>query len=124
MTERMERLLLGLVLLALLVLDVWELYVAFVSFMFLEALTPWRLPVLVNLLRKNKPAESKTGSQRFGFEAERLMRLAMGSLLLVTIFFLPHQFWIMNWIIATFMAVAGLVGVCPSVIFFRWVGFR
>jgi hypothetical protein len=129
MSERIFRLILGATLLVLIYVDYAPLYYAFIGLLFFEGITNWRIPILINRLRFGHDyigdtPESGSEKARFNFEAERVMRLAFATILIPAIFFLPEDLWYLNWLIAAFLTLAGLVNFCPSVVTLRLIGFR
>ena len=56
--------------------------------------------------------------------AERAMRLVFAAALVPAIFLLPRDLWFINWIMAAFLTLAGLVNFCPTVVSLRYIGFR
>lgn len=134
MSERVFRLILGamlfiaLTLSALLETEV-PVYIVFVIIGF-EAVTNWRIPIIVTRLRygKNYKEFLKTPSPRNRFlgkvEAERFLRLAV-------IFFVSLPFFIplvyiefIPWFVATALTLAGVTNICPMVMFLRFAGMR
>lgn len=129
MSERTFRLILGSSLLALIYIDYLPLFYVYLFVLFFEGITNWRIPVLINRIRygqdylPNQPAPDHQNA-RFNFEAERAMRLVFGAVLVPAIFLLPRDLWFINWIIASFLTLAGLVNFCPTVVSLRYLGFK
>jgi len=129
MSERTFRLILGATLLILIYIDYQPLYYPYLGLLFFEGITNWRIPILVNRLRfgrdyiAGRPEPVSEGS-RFNFEAERAMRLVFAFILIPAIFILPKDLWFINWIIASFLTLAGLVNFCPTVVTLRLIGFK
>lgn len=128
MTERMYRLTMGLILLCLLYLDIEYLYYAYIAVMMLEGITNLRVSFLVSRLRWGKNfrehLDPLRSQYKVNFEAERAMRIAFSGMLAIILFVLPEAFWPGAWALGGFVALAGLVNLCPTVITFRALGFR
>ncbi|WP_455375346.1 YgaP family membrane protein [Kaarinaea lacus] len=129
MSERTFRLILGSSLLVLINIDYKPLFYVYLFVLFFEGFTNWRIPILVNRIRygqdylTNQPAPENQNA-RINFEAERAMRLVFGAVLIPAIFLLPRDLWFINWIIASFLTLAGLVNFCPTVVSLRYLGFK
>ncbi|MCI0506928.1 MAG: DUF2892 domain-containing protein [Gammaproteobacteria bacterium] len=129
MSERSYRLVLGSTLLILIYVNYPPLYYAYIGLLFFEGITNWRIPILINRLRFGqdhiigRPALACSASA-LNFEAERAMRIVFGLILIPAIFFLPKDLWFINWIIASFLTLAGLVNFCPTVVTLRFLGFK
>ncbi|MDH3513806.1 MAG: DUF2892 domain-containing protein, partial [Gammaproteobacteria bacterium] len=61
---------------------------------------------------------------RVNFEAERALRLAVAGFLIVSYVFFNESLWFFPWFIGFALFGAGLSGICPMVMGFRWLGFR
>jgi hypothetical protein len=129
MTERTFRIILGAILLAALYFD-WRLVIyGYIVVLTFEGITNWRIPILVSRLQGNYAAGSacalSPGDQaRFNFEAERALRLAVAAFLVVSYVLFNKELWFFPWFIGFALFGAGLSGICPMVMGFRWVGFR
>ena len=129
MNERTFRLILGSTLLLLIYLDSMPLYYAYIGILLFEGITNFRIPILINKFRYGKNVamsveDDATQPPRINFEAERAMRLVFALVLIPAILFLPKDLWFINWIIASFLTLAGLVNFCPTVVALRLIGFR
>jgi len=129
MTERTFRLILVNGLLLLVYIDYTPLFYVYLFVLIFEGVTIWRIPLLINKIRYSTatvPNQSAPDNQhsRFNFEAERAMRLVFAAVLIPAIFLLPRDLWYINWIIASFLTLAGLVNFCPTVFTLRHLGFR
>jgi len=128
MNERTFRLILGSTLLLLIYLDSMPLYYAYIGILLFEGITNYRIPILINKIRFGTDvamsAENVTQPSRINFEAERAMRLVFALILIPAIMLLPRDLWFINWIIASFLTLAGLVNFCPTVVALRLIGFR
>jgi hypothetical protein len=129
MTERTFRIILGAVLLAALYFD-WRLVIyGYIVVLTFEGITNWRIPTLVSRLQDNSTAGSDCAlspgeKARINFEAERALRLAVAAFLVVSYIFFNKELWFFPWFIGFALFGAGLSGICPMVMGFRWVGFR
>lgn len=119
---------LGGVFLALLYIDYFPLYLAYIALLLFEGITNWRVPILVSRLRYG--ADYPIGKEpifenyRWDFEAERAMRLVFGVVLIITLVLFPNELWFFNWLIPAFLTLAGLVNYCPIVASLSWIGFK
>ena len=131
MSERVYLILVGVTLLAFLYVDVNELIYGLSLLMVLEGVTNWRVPLLMQRARN---VQLDTGlmvldvKQRFEFEAPRALRLVFATVLLIS--FLAYTeygfefLWFFPWFLGFAMFGAGASGVCPMVLFLKWLGFK
>jgi len=131
MNDRTYRGILGALLLLSLYFDINMLMYALIIILFIEGVTNLRIPLLVNRLSgKNKLPEDAgegTGHQqvcRFDFESERVWRLLVGSLLLISFAFFNHTLWFFPWFMGFAIFGAGVSGVCPMKIVVNKAGFK
>lgn len=129
MSERTFRLILGTTLLLLIYIDYMPLFHVYIFVLFFEGLTNWRIPILVNRIRFGQdylPNQAPTNNEnpRINFDAERAMRLVFAVALVPAIFLLPRDLWFINWIMAAFLTLAGLVNFCPTVVSLRYLGLK
>jgi hypothetical protein len=130
MTERTFRIILGAVLLAALYFG-WRLVIyGYIVVLAFEGITNWRIPILVSRLQGNSVAGGSDcalspGDQaRINFEAERALRLVVAAFLVFSYVLFNKELWFFPWFIGFALFGAGLSGICPMVMGFRWVGFR
>ena len=129
MTERTFRIILGAILLAALYFD-WRLVIyGYILVLTFEGITNWRIPTLVSRLQGEPTAGSACAlspgdKARINFEAERALRLVVAAFLVVSYIFFNKELWFFPWFIGFALFGAGLSGLCPMVMGFRWVGFR
>ena len=127
--RRTFRLILGTTLLVLIYVDYMPLFYVYLFVLFFEGLTNWRIPILVNRIRygqdypPNQPPP-QAEKPRINFDAERAMRLVFAAALVPAIFLLPRDLWFINWTMAAFLTLAGLVNFCPTVVSLRYLGFK
>ena len=130
MSERIFRVILGSVLLLLLYFELRMAVYGFILIILFEGITNWRIPVLISRMGGDRNAgiadcELSPGAKaRFNFEAERALRLAVAVLLFISYVVFPVELWFFPWFIGFALFGAGLNGICPMVIGFRWLGFR
>lgn len=130
MSERIYRLLIGLSVLGILYLDSRPAMYGVIAVLVFEAVTNWRIPLLVSRIRYGKaeigePADRECGGgKKFQFEAERALRLMFSSVLLVTYILFNKNLWLFPWFAGFALAVAGLSGICPMLLFLEKLGFR
>lgn len=129
MSERMFRVLQGIILLAGLYFDLrWLIYGLIVVLLF-EGITNLRFPLLISRMRgvqfvTNPECVILPGASRINFEAERVLRLAVAGFLIISYLLFSEQLWFFPWFIGFALFAAGLSGMCPMVMGFRWLGFR
>jgi len=131
MTERTFRIILGAVLLAALYFELPMVVYGYIVILLFEAITNWRVPILVNRLvaggatSDNAECPLSPGDKaRVNFEAERALRLAVAGFLIVSYVIFSKDLWFFPWFIGFALFGAGLSGICPMVMGFRWLGFR
>ena len=130
MTERTYRLIIGLSLLGILYLNLRPAMYGLIALMVFEAITNWRIPILVSRFRygmadTGQPAAGADSCEyRFSFEAERALRLVFSGVLLVTYVMFGQQLWLFPWFAGFALAVAGLSGICPMLLFLEKLGFK
>lgn len=130
MSERVFRIILGAVLLAALYFDLRPVIYGFIAVMLIEGITNWRIPILVSHLQGASGANvsgctlSPGELARINFEAERALRLAVAVFLIISYLVFSKELWFFPWFIGFALFGAGLSGICPMVMGFRWLGFR
>lgn len=142
MSERNFRIIQGLYILLALYFELDLLILAYLVVIAIEGLTNWRIPLVLNRLRFGKWAlasdsatvstgslDSEAHSQnapqyKFDFEAERVLRLVIFTLLIFTVLIFPESGWFFPWFIGASLFIAGVTNVCPMVMLFRYLGFR
>lgn len=135
MSERVFRLITGMVLWAILLFSTIyqsnQLMIAFCALLLFEGITNWRIPSIISRIRYGHSQEyelktvSDTNKSFFShIEAERMMRFMVVLFLLVSFFTFPDILWFFPWYVAGMMIVAGISNICPMVMFLRWVGFK
>lgn len=130
MSERVFRIILGAILLAALYFDMRPVIYGFIIVIIFEAITNWRIPLLVSRLQGapdgvNSQCVLSPGDRaRINFEAERALRLAVAAFLIVSYLIFSKELWFFPWFIGFALFGAGLSGICPMVMGFRWLGFR
>ena len=130
MSNRIYRLLYGLILLIALYFEVSYLVYALVIIGLVEAITNWRIPVLISRLRFNNDGNANEGSlginfkQRIPFDAERAWRIAVSVMMIISYFIFPDILWFFPWFMGFAILGAGVSGVCPVYLGIKWAGFR
>lgn len=130
MTNRMYRLIFGLTLLLALYFELKHVMWAVIGIAFFEGLTNLRIPKLVNGLLNNNIGNCGEGSlgikfkESVGFEAERAWRLLVALMLFVTYVLFYEQVWFFPWFMGFAIIGAGVSGVCPMFLMFKWFGFK
>ncbi len=126
MTDRLYRLIFGATMLASLYFDFRFTVYALICLMMIEGLTGWRLSQLLFMLR-GLPADSGMYAQAScttGFEAERIWRILIGAVLVLSYIFFPETLWYMPWFLAFVIFGAGASDVCPALLLMKKAGFR
>ena len=130
MSERVFRIILGAILLAALYFDLPVVIYGFIVVILFEGITNWRIPLLVSRLQGAASGVttgcvlSPGGRARIDFEAERALRLGVAAFLIVSYLVFSKELWFFPWFIGFALFGAGLSGICPMVMGFRWLGFR
>lgn len=126
MSERDFRIIQGIYLLIALYLKNEMMIYIFLGVFLFEAITNWRVPMIVSRLRHG-PAKVQSENQkpaRFNFEAERMLRVTVAILLVVSFILYPELLWFLPWFVAMMLLLAGITKICPMVLFYRFLGFR
>ena len=132
MSERIFRLIQGIYLLTALYLDQDIMIYIFMGVFLFEAVSNWRVPTVVSRLRYGPEAvidsrrdlSAEYIRTRFSFEAERMLRITVALLLVLTFILFPEPMWFFPWFIAVMLLSAGITNICPMVMFYRYLGFR
>lgn len=128
MSERIFRLVLGASLLLMLYLDFETGIYTYIALLTFEGLTNWRVPILVSKARFGDRFETEKmlseGCAATGFDAERVLRLIVAIMLVVSFIMLREQAWFFPWFIGSMLLLAGITNICPMVMALRWLGFR
>lgn len=130
MTERAFRIILGAVLLVALYFELRLVVYGYIFVLLFEGFTNWRIPLLLSRFQGNNVAGNPECSlspgalARINFEAERALRLAVASFLIISYVVFATELWFFPWFIGFALFGAGLSGICPMVMGFRWFGFR
>jgi hypothetical protein len=128
MSERDFRLIQGIYLLIALFFEIDMMIYVFIAVFLLEAVTNWRVPKLVSQMRFGRAAvatqNAGEASARYKFEAERMLRITVDFLLVLSFVLYPELLWFLPWFVAVMLLLAGITKICPMVLFFRYLGFR
>lgn len=130
MSERVFRIVLGLLLVIGLSFDLTGPMWGLVGVLVFEGITNWRVVHIVSRLRygpsyvmprccANAP---NLPPSRINFEAERTLPLIVAALVSASHGSAP--LWFIPWFMGFALLGAGLSGICPMVIGLRWLGFR
>ena len=132
MTNRMYRGLLGAMLLISLYFELSWLMYAIIIILFLEGITNFLIPRLVELIGKTFVPGSTmfeyleepcSTLARYSFESERCWRLVVGVMLSITYYYYD-VLWFFPWFMGFAIFGAGLSGVCPVLLAIRWAGLK
>ena len=130
MSERIFRIVLGVVLLTALYLELRLVIYAYILVLLFESVTNWRIPILISRWRglpqtgNSDCALSPGVHARINFEAERALRLVVAVFLIISYVLFSSELWFFPWFIGFALFGAGLSGICPMVMGLRWFGFR
>lgn len=130
MSERVFRIILGIILLAALYFDLRLVIYGFIIVILFEGITNWRIPIIISRLQgassvaASECALSPGDRARVNFEAERALRIAVAVFLIISYLVFSKELWFFPWFIGFALFGAGLSGICPMVMGFRWLGFR
>jgi len=130
LTNRIYRLIFGIILLLALYFDQHVVIYGLIALALTEAVTNVRIPLLVSRIRNGNDGDSKEGSLgipfkvRSSFEAERAWRLAVSVMLIVSLFAYPQALWFFPWFMGFAILGAGISGVCPAFLALKWAGLK
>ena len=132
MLEHQFRIILGLTIILALYFDIKELMLGLMVIMAFEAITNWRIPILVSCLRHPKETTDREylaggcGKYITGLkiEAERILRVIIIVLIAPSYFYFFDYAWFVPWFVAFALLGAGLSNICPLVILLKRLGFR
>lgn len=127
MSERIFRIVLGVLILLFLALDMPILVYGYIGLLLFEGITNWRIPILVSKARYGNNYMSSVnacGGVKLNFEAERMLRFLVAGFLVLTYVLFNEVLWFFPWFVGVMLLLAGLTNICPMVMSLRWVGFR
>lgn len=127
MTNRIYRLLVGVIILTGLYFDSPMVLYALIGVVLFEGITNWRIPVIIEKLSGHKPTSEPDNfhfKQRFNIDAERVWRLLLGTILIFVYVLFYEKLWFLAWFMGFAILGAGLSGICPLFISLKWAGFR
>jgi len=140
MTERLWRLTVGIGIVILLSFELDKLLLGLVVLLYFEAITNVRLTKLISRARfgagyiaeMEKQISTIKTDRRINFEAERVLRIAMASVLLIGLY--PYltgvdanssnPIWFIPWLVGLMLTSAGLTNICPMLMVLHWFGFK
>lgn len=124
----MYRGLLGGLILIFLYFDLPSMIYVLIGMLFFEGLTNLRMPILINRLMGRTDANGElqlvSVQARLNMDSERVWRLVVGTLLLITFGILYQYLWFIPWFMGFAILGAGISGVCPVLFAIQWSGFR
>lgn len=129
MSERVFRAILGSTLLVFLALKLEIGIYIYMGVLLFEGLTNLRVPIIISKLRYKDNYISHVNAcggieTKLRFEAERMLRLVVVVLLIVSYMLLRNVLWFFPWFVGVMLLNAGLTGICPMVMILRWLGFK
>lgn len=131
MSERLFLFAVGVFILISLYIEIdMMIYILCLALLF-EAIMDIRLTTLSQKLISRTVPAGLTVFQtqaRFDFEALRVLRIVI-SVSLAGAFILIHNYhidvlWFVPWFLGFAILGAGVSGICPAMLFIRWLGFR
>lgn len=131
MSERLFLFAVGVFILISLYIEIdMMIYILCLALLF-EAIMDIRLTTLSQKLMSRTIPAGLTVFQtqaRFDFEALRVLRIVI-SVSLAGAFILIHNYhidvlWFVPWFLGFAILGAGVSGICPAMLFIRWLGFR
>jgi len=125
MSERTFRIVQGAYLLIALFLEIEMMIYIFLGVFLFEAISNWRIPILISRLRYGQEVVDGQGENvtRSKVESERMFRITI-DLFLFSYVIYPEALWFMPWFLAVMLLLAGITKICPIILFFRYLGFR
>jgi len=128
-TERAYRLLIGILIIAFLFFQLNYAIWAIIALMSFEALTNWRVPIIVSKVLYPsdiiKESESENQKNSVNFEAERMLRwITMALILLGISNYTESMLWYLPWFVGLMLLVSGVTGICPMVMALRKMGLK
>ncbi len=131
MSERVYLFLVGVIILVALYLSLGKIIFGLCLWLLFEGLSNIRLTTFFQALRHKKIQAGLVifqTKQRFSFEAFRVWRLSVALILGGSFILLQGKhlevLWFIPWFMGFAIMGAGVSGVCPMLLFFRWLGFR
>ncbi|MEJ2180817.1 MAG: DUF2892 domain-containing protein [Gammaproteobacteria bacterium] len=122
--ERWYRLFQGVYLLIALYAEHDLMIYGLLALLSFEVLTNLPVPLLVSRIRfGNKVAA--VGSVRwspFTFNSERMLRIVVIVLLILSCVLFPEPIWFIPWFVAAMLLLAGITNICPMVMMFQRIG--
>lgn len=131
MSDRIYLFLVGMCILFALYLELNSMIYVLACMLFIEGLTGYSLPRLVQKIRNNEVESGLlqiSRPLRFNFEAFRVLRLVLGCVIFAS-YLAVHEYqldmlWFFPWFIGFAVLGAGVSGVCPVYLAIRWLGFK
>lgn len=127
MSERLYRLLLGIILMTFLFFHWSVILYVYIGVLFFEGVTNWRIPLLVSRIRYGKDARNPkqaSCAQGIPFDVERVFRLILAAFLALSVVIFPEALWFVPWFLGFALSMAGITGVCPMAMALKKAGFR
>ncbi len=128
MTEPRYRILFGSLLLVFLYTNqLWLIYFLCALLAF-EAISNEFIPQRVHRLLHGKHLarmdDQHNPNYRFDLEADRVTRMSIAILLLVSLLAFPEILWILPWLIGLNIVLAGIMNACPTTMLYQKIGLR
>lgn len=128
MTERIYRLIVGILLVFALYFDIEKLIYVLIGVFLFEGIT--NVFIIKTIMKGfGSPLDATEGEcildqkYRINFGAERSFRLIFVAILLISMLF-NNQLWFLPWFMGFAVFGAGLSGICPMIIALKWMGFK
>lgn len=131
MSDRIYLFLAGLSILAALYIESNTTVYVLVVILLLEGISGFTIPKLSQKLRhvQLEPGlQQYTKPPRFNFEAFRMLRISLAVVVFAS-YLAVHEYniemlWFFPWFVGFAVLGAGVSGVCPVYLAFRWLGFK
>lgn len=131
MSNRLYRLIVGLVIIISLYLEQPNIIYLLVTIVLFEGITNLRIPRILSNLPFGQAVDPDEGNlaisfkSRYEFEAERAWRIIVASVLLAAYLLPFHEaIWFIPWFMGFTIIGAGASGVCPMFLTLKWAGFK
>lgn len=125
MAERWYRLFQGLYLLIALYTEHDLMIYGLLALLSFEVVTNLPVSLLASRMRfgnKIVAAEDSVRWSPFTFNSERMLRLVVIILLVLSCVLFPEPIWFIPWFVAAMLLLAGITNICPMVMMFQRLG--
>lgn len=131
MNRRLYNIILGSLLLTGLYFELNYLIYILIGIVLIESITNILLPkylarIPISMLNDDMNSSSSINNSpyKINFSADRMWRLLIGVLLIVSFIFYFQFLWFIPWFLGFAILGAGVSDVCPILEFIRYIGFK